>query len=606
VALFRLYLRVLQQLGPERRLGAFLALANTALAVAAFAEPVLFGRIVDALYASDRAPEDQRKLPWLLSGWAAFGLFTIVSGAYTALHADRLSHRRKQAVIADYLEHTLRLPQSFFIATHSGRVLKVMIDGSQAMWSLWLSLFRTHFAAIVTVFVLLPLSLFINFRMGLLLATLVVLFGALSVLVIRKTDKLQWDVEQLNTSLSERVADAVTNVSVVQSFTRIETEVRALRAMIGRVLDAQIPVLSWWAMVSMATRTSSALTMLGIFFLGVTLRRHGEITVGQIITFTSFSTILIARLEQVVNFLNLALSQAPKIRQFFEVTDTTPTVRDCSGAKDAGRAHGTVRFEDVTFSYDGQRPAVQGLTFEVKPGETLALVGATGSGKSTTLGLLYRAFDPQSGCIRVDGTDIRELSLMSLRRNIGIVFQEPMLFARTIRENVLVGRPEASEHEVIAALARAQATDIMMRQPKGLDAIVAEHGRSLSGGERQRLSIARALLKDPPILILDEATSALDAGTEAKFRRALEEAMKGRTTFIIAHRLATIRGATRIAVFDQGRIVETGTFDELIAHGGRFNELAKAQFMVHTAQAAPLAERRSIQGSREADFLERS
>ena len=477
VALLRLYLRVLQQLGPERRLGAFLALANTALAVAAFAEPVLFGRIVDALYASDRASEDQRKLPWLLSGWAAFGLFTIISGAYTALHADRLSHRRKQAVIADYLEHTLRLPQSFFIATHSGRVLKVMIDGSQAMWSLWLSLFRTHFAAIVTVFVLLPLSLFINFRMGLLLATLVVLFGALSVLVIRKTDKLQWDVEQLNTSLSERVADAVTNVSVVQSFTRIETEVRALRAMIGRVLDAQIPVLSWWAMVSMATRTSSALTMLGIFFLGVTLRRHGEITVGQIITFTSFSTILIARLEQVVNFLNLALSQAPKIRQFFEVTDTTPTVRDCSGAKDTGRAHGTVRFEDVTFSYDGQRPAVQGLTFEVKPGETLALVGATGSGKSTTLGLLYRAFDPQSGCIRVDGTDIRELSLMSLRRNIGIVFQEPMLFARTIRENVLVGRPEASEHEVIAALARAQATDIMMRQPKGLDAIVAEHGR---------------------------------------------------------------------------------------------------------------------------------
>jgi len=486
VALLRLYLRVLQQLGPERRLGAFLALANTALAVAAFAEPVLFGRIVDALYASDRASEDQRKLPWLLSGWAAFGLFTIISGAYTALHADRLSHRRKQAVIADYLEHTLRLPQSFFIATHSGRVLKVMIDGSQAMWSLWLSLFRTHFAAIVTVFVLLPLSLFINFRMGLLLATLVVLFGALSVLVIRKTDKLQWDVEQLNTSLSERVADAVTNVSVVQSFTRIETEVRALRAMIGRVLDAQIPVLSWWAMVSMATRTSSALTMLGIFFLGVTLRRHGEITVGQIITFTSFSTILIARLEQVVNFLNLALSQAPKIRQFFEVTDTTPTVRDCSGAKDTGRAHGTVRFEDVTFSYDGQRPAVQGLTFEVKPGETLALVGATGSGKSTTLGLLYRAFDPQSGCIRVDGTDIRELSLMSLRRNIGIVFQEPMLFARTIRENVLVGRPEASEHEVIAALARAQATDIMMRQPKGLDAIVAEHGRGRAGGERQR------------------------------------------------------------------------------------------------------------------------
>jgi ATP-binding cassette subfamily B protein len=224
---------------------------------------------------------------------------------------------------------------------------------------------------------------------------------------------------------------------------------------------------------------------------------------------------------------------------------------------------------------------VRGITLDVRPGETIALVGATGSGKSTTLALLHRAFDPQTGRISVDGIDIRDLSLASLRRNIGVVFQEPMLFARTIRENILIGRPDASEHDVIAALARAQATDVMMRQADGLDTVVAERGRSLSGGERQRIAIARALLKDPPILILDEATSALDAGTEAKVKRALDEAMKGRTTFVIAHRLSTVRNATRIAVFDRGRIVETGTFDELVESGGRFAELARAQFMVH-------------------------
>jgi ATP-binding cassette subfamily B protein len=238
-----------------------------------------------------------------------------------------------------------------------------------------------------------------------------------------------------------------------------------------------------------------------------------------------------------------------------------------------------VRFEDVTFTYDGKRPAVQGLTFEVRPGETVALVGSTGSGKSTTLGLLHRAFEPQAGRILVDGFDVRDVTVASLRRNIGVVFQEPMLFARTIRENLLVGNPDATDPEIIGALAKAQATEIMMRQASGLDTVVSERGRSLSGGERQRLSIARALLKDPPILILDEATSSLDATTEAKVKRALDEVMRDRTTFVIAHRLSTIRNADRIFVFDHGKIVETGTFAELVERGGRFAELARAQFM---------------------------
>jgi glucan exporter ATP-binding protein len=590
VQLLRLYIRVLAQLGTERRLGVLLAAANTFLAIAAFAEPVLFGRIVDALYMTGRGPGAHGPPSRLLATWGAFGLFTIASGVYTALRADRLSHRRRLAVLAEYFEHALRLPQSFHVATHSGRVLKVMLDGSQAMWAFWLSLFRTHFAALVTVIVLLPLTLFINFRMGMLLVALVAIFGAATAIVVRRTSKLQRKVEDVHTQLAEQAMDAVSNIAVVQSFARIEAEVHALRDAIRRVLRAQIPVLSWWAMVSVATRTSSTLTVLAVFSLGVVLRARGEISVGEIVTFTTFSGVLIARLEQVVDFFNLSFSQAPKIAQFFEVVDTIPSVRDSASAKDVGRVTGAVRFENVSFSYDGNREAVQGLSFEVHPGETLALVGATGSGKSTTVALLHRAFDPQCGRVLVDGVDIRSFSLASLRRNIGVVFQEPMLFARTIRENVLVGRPDASDQEVIAALARAQATDVMMRQPDGLDTIIAERGRSLSGGERQRLSIARALLKNPPILILDEATSALDAATEAKVKRALDGAMAGRTAVVIAHRLSTIRNATRIAVFDQGRVVETGTFDELIERGGPFTELARAQFLVpggHAHSVAP-------------------
>jgi ATP-binding cassette subfamily B protein len=238
-----------------------------------------------------------------------------------------------------------------------------------------------------------------------------------------------------------------------------------------------------------------------------------------------------------------------------------------------------VEFQAVSKRYDATDAGLEAASFAIERGEFVFLVGSTGSGKSTTLGLLHRAFDPQSGVIRIDGDDIRNLTLSSLRRNIGVVFQEPMLFARSIRENLQVGRTDATDAEMIEVLERAQALEFISRQSDGLDTIIGERGRSLSGGERQRLSIARALLKNPPILILDEATSALDAATERKLQLALDEVMKGRTTFVIAHRLATIRNADRILVFDQGRIVETGSFDELVATGGRFAELARAQFM---------------------------
>jgi len=234
----------------------------------------------------------------------------------------------------------------------------------------------------------------------------------------------------------------------------------------------------------------------------------------------------------------------------------------------------------VSFSYDGKRSAVADLNFTALPGEIVALVGPTGAGKTTALSLLHRVFDPQSGSVKIDGMDIRGLKLAALRRNIGVVFQEVLLFNRSIAENLRVGQPDATDEEVRAAAERAQALEFIERHPDGFEASVGERGRMLSGGERQRVSIARAILKNPPILILDEATSALDAATELRVQAALDEVMRDRTTFVIAHRLSTVRNATRILVFDEGRIVETGTFDELVARNGRFAELARAQFLL--------------------------
>jgi len=261
------------------------------------------------------------------------------------------------------------------------------------------------------------------------------------------------------------------------------------------------------------------------------------------------------------------------------VLDTEPAVRDRPDAVEPGRLRGLVEFVDVSFSYDGKRPAVADLSFSALPGETVALVGATGAGKSTALALLHRAFDPQSGMVKIDGMDIRGLALGGLRRNIGVVFQEVLLFNRSIAENLRVGKPDASDEELRAACERAQVLDVIEQLPQGFETNAGERGRLFSGGERQRLSIARALLKDPPILILDEATSALDALTEARVQAALAEVMKARTTFVIAHRLATVRNADRILVFQGGRVIEAGSFDELMRSGGHFAQLAKSQFM---------------------------
>jgi ATP-binding cassette subfamily B protein len=228
---------------------------------------------------------------------------------------------------------------------------------------------------------------------------------------------------------------------------------------------------------------------------------------------------------------------------------------------------------------------VHELSFAVAAGQTVALVGHTGAGKSTAMGLLQRLRDPDTGAIRLDGVDLRELALDSLRANIGVVFQDSLLFCRTIAENLRVGRPEASEAELLAAARLAEAHDFILRQPHGYNTLIGERGATLSGGERQRLAIARALLKDPPILILDEATSALDSTTEARVQQALRNAMRGRTTFIIAHRLSTVREADVILVFERGRIVEQGSFAGLLAEQGAFAKLVAAQ--LSPAASAP-------------------
>jgi ATP-binding cassette, subfamily B, beta-glucan exporter len=580
MSFIRIYFRVLGLLHSDAKLAITLALANIALAGAQFVEPVLFGRIIDAL--SGTLPQGLEAAAWalapLLGTWVAFGLFIIFAGTIVAWFADRLAHQRRNLVLAEYFEHVLQLPLAYHSGEHSGRQMKVMLSGTDTLWFLWVSFFREHFASFVFIAILLPATLWLNWRLALPLICLCVAFASLTALIMRTASSMQREVERHYTDLAETAADTLGNVAVVQSYARIEIEVSGLRSLVNSLLRAQMPVLSWWAVAAVLTKAGTTLTLLIILLVGTYLKLIGLATVGQIVSFMSIATLLITRLEQIVSFANRLFIDAPRLADFFGVFDTVPDVRDRPGTIEPGRLRGLVEFKDVSFSYDGKRTVANDLTFTALPGGRIALVGPTGSGKSTALALLHRAFDPQSGFIAIDGIDIRDYALTGLRRNIGVVFQETLLFNRSIAENLRVGKPDATIGEMREAAARAQALEFIDRNPEGFEARIGERGRLLSGGERQRLAIARALLKDPPILILDEATSALDPVTEAKVSLALDEVMKGRTTFVIAHRLATIRDATRILVFQNGGIIETGAFNELVARGGFFAELVEAQF----------------------------
>jgi ATP-binding cassette subfamily B protein len=445
------------------------------------------------------------------------------------------------------------------------------------MFGVWLTFFREALATFVSLLILLPLTVFINWRLSIALIVLVVLFCLVTFFVIGRTEAGQLRAQGFQGRLVGNAQDALSNVVVVQSFSRLKAEMRLFDDIVKQVISNQFPVLNWWAVVNVMTRGSSTIAVITIVAIGTWLHAHHLAGVGEVVSFMGLATMLIGRLDGAMGFASRLFFEAPNVREYFSVLDTITTVPDRPNAIDLPRGPGEVRFEGVRFGYPRAPVVLNGVDFTAAPGSTVALVGQTGAGKSTVMALLQRLWDPDEGSIAIDGHDIRDITIDSLRHAIGVVFQDSMLLNRSIRDNLLVGRPEASEDDIERACRLAEAHDFILRQPQGYDTMVGERGATLSGGQRQRLAIARALLKDPPILILDEATSALDAATEARVSRALKALMHGRTTFIIAHRLSTVRDADEILVFDGGHIVERGSFNALIAQRGIFADLVATQ-----------------------------
>jgi ATP-binding cassette subfamily B protein len=539
----KLYGRVFALLGRDRRLAVGLGLANLAVAGLQFLDPVLFGRVIGLLSRSQsEAPrafwQDAEKL---LGTWAAVGALGIMINIAVVVLSERMAHRNRITAMGTFYAHVLSLPLAFHGASHSGRLIKIMMSGSDTLFGLYLSFFREQLAASLSVLVLLPLTVFLNWRLAIALIALVVLFVLVTLLVVSKTQQGQREVEEYNSTLAGTAQDALTNVVAVQAFTRAGAETKRFGEIARLVLAHQFPVLNWWAAMNVLTRAASTVAVIAIVVVGALLHAQGRAGVGEIVAFMGLATLLIGRLEGLVSFVSRLFLLAPQLDDFFGVLAAKSSVPELPGAPPLAPGPGEVVFDGVSFAYPGGPLILDDIGFTAEPGMAVALVGQTGAGKSTVVALLQRLWDPVRGAIRIDGQDIKEVTLESLHRAIGVVFQDSLLFNRSIRENLLIGRPEASEAEMIQACQLADAHEFIIRQPHGYDTMVGERGATLSGGQRQRLSIARAALKNPAILILDEATSALDAATEARVSRALRALMQGRTTFIIAHRLSTVR-----------------------------------------------------------------
>lgn len=587
MSLLQIYWRALGYLASDKKRVALICGANVALAAIAIVESILFGRVIDAI--SSHGPVFS-----LLALWAGLGVFSVIAFVLVARGADRFAHARRSEVLCESFERVITMPLAWHHQRGTSNALHTLLRAVETLFSLWLEFMRQHLSTAVTLVLLVPTALSMDVRMSMVLLVLGVLYVGIGRLVMKRTKAGQAAVERHYHKVFAHVTDSVSNVAVLQSYNRLGHEAETLRRYVRNLLDAQNPVLDWWAIANALQRLSSTISMMVVLIIGAYLVTHGQLRVGDVVAFTGFATLLISRLDQLSAFANQISEARAKLEEFYKLEDSAADTAEPDGLRDLINVTGHVRFEDVGFEFANSGQGVSDVSFEVQAGQTVAIVGPTGAGKTTLINLLQRVFSPSSGRILIDGIDTRTVTRKSLRHSIATVFQDAGLLNRSIEDNIRVGRADARNDEIHAAATAAAAQDFILAKSNGYDTVVGERGGQLSGGERQRIAIARAVLKDAPILVLDEATSALDVETEDRVKEAIDELRRDRTTFIIAHRLTTVRDADLVVFMDKGRVVEMGGFAELSLRNGRFASLLRAGGLLNDEEVRRLS--RSVQG----------
>ncbi|HSQ28981.1 MAG TPA: ABC transporter ATP-binding protein [Gemmatimonadaceae bacterium] len=580
--------RVLRYLRPHWRAAAVSVVAAVVVSLLALLEPwplkVLFDSVLGSVpvppaVARVMEPLKHDKVTLLLVVVAAGFALTLVGNALKVLNSyyeTRVSQRMTLDFRSELFRHAQRLSLDYHDRTPGGALIyniNFQADAAAGLVMALLPLLRSALTLVGMFWVTAridPMLALVS------LAVVPLLYYSAGHYVTRIQPRLR-DVRNLEGESLSIIHEAISMIRVILAFGREDHEFQKFRRQGQRAVDARVDVTVRQVAFSLMVNTATAGGTAAVLAFGAFKILNGTLTPGELLVVLAYVASLYKPLETITNTVSSLQERFIALEMAFELLDTEPRVRDRPGAVKLPRARGEIVFDEVAFTYDGRSHTLSGVSFGARAGEVIGIVGPTGAGKSTLMSLLPRFYEPVSGTITLDGIDVRGIELVSLRSQISVVLQESLLFSGTIADNIRYARPEATTAEIEAAARAANAHEFIVALPQGYDTTIGEKGVRLSGGERQRVAVARAFLKDAPILILDEPTSSIDSRTEAVILDALERLIVGRTTFMIAHRLSTLRRPDRILVVDSGRIVEQGPIPDLLARGGLFARLWQAQ-----------------------------
>jgi ABC-type multidrug transport system fused ATPase/permease subunit len=583
-ALWRVLPRTLPYLKPYWRLGALSFVLMIVASLATLAQPWPLATMLDVVGGHKPAASfflfgATNELTVLAIATAAGFLAVVVSHGLTVINSYMDSKLEQHIILdlrSDLFEHAQRLSLTFHDERQTGELM-ARINYAASSLGLIIMAFPPIVQAALTLCGMAVIAALIDLKVTLIsLSVMPLMYYSLTLYGVRIIPRLE-RVQGLEWQSLSIVNEAMGMLRVIVPFGREGHEHRKFREQGETAARARVALTVRQTLFNLTVTTCTAIGTGLVFYFGFRDYFSGRIHTGELIILLSYISAVYTPLEQISTTIGGLHQQLVQLSASFDLLDMEPEVKEVPGAIELGPVRGEVRFDSVQFAYKDRPPVLRDVSFDVAVGSSVAIVGPTGAGKTTLLSLLVRFYDPRQGQILIDGVDIRRVSLTSLREQISLVPQEPLLFAGSVTSNILYGRLDASMDEVVAAARLANAHDFISQLPHGYETVVGERGAGLSGGERQRICVARAFLKDAPILLLDEPTSSIDSRTEEVILDALDRLVVGRTSFTIAHRLSTIRNADLILVLDHGQIVERGTHENLVQRAGLYHELHHSQ-----------------------------